>query len=186
MPEKPSRAATLLAGTVLLGVGVALGALLANKSAPYDDAFITLRYARNFAEGHGFVYNPGETVLGTSSPLYGLTIGLLARVTGADPLLFANWVSALSLAVAGWYAFRLVAADFDLFAASVVAISVVINPFLVSTWGGEWLVAIAAMAAGFFYYRASSMMASAVAFSIAVLLRAEAILGAALVVSAMR
>ena len=183
MPEKPSRAATLLAGTVLLGVGVALGALLANKSAPYDDAFITLRYARNFAEGHGFVYNPGETVLGTSSPLYGLTLGLLARVTGADPLLFANWVSALSLAVAGWYAFRLIAADFDLFAASVAGISVVINPFLVSTWGGEWLVAMAAMAAGFFYYRASNMVASAAAFSIAVLLRAEAILGAALVVS---
>ena len=38
----------------------------------YDDAFITLRYARNFAAGIGFVYQPGEWVLGTTSPGFGL------------------------------------------------------------------------------------------------------------------
>lgn len=27
----------------------------------FDDAMISMRYARNFAEGNGLVWNPGET-----------------------------------------------------------------------------------------------------------------------------
>ena len=37
-----------------------------------DDAYITFRYARNLLAGHGLVYNPGEWVLGTTTPLYAL------------------------------------------------------------------------------------------------------------------
>jgi hypothetical protein len=40
----------------------------------YEDAYITLRYARNLAEGHGFVFNPGERVLGTTTPLHALLL----------------------------------------------------------------------------------------------------------------
>lgn len=35
-----------------------------------DDAMISMRYARNFAEGRGLVYNPGEAVDGFSNPLW--------------------------------------------------------------------------------------------------------------------
>jgi hypothetical protein len=38
----------------------------------YDDAYITLRYARNLIEGNGFVFNPGEWILGITTPLWGL------------------------------------------------------------------------------------------------------------------
>ena len=37
---------------------------------PFDDTFITFRYAANLASGKGFVYNAGEHVLGTTSPLW--------------------------------------------------------------------------------------------------------------------
>ncbi len=40
----------------------------------YDDAFITMRYARNLAHGLGFVFNPGEHVLGTTAPAFGLVL----------------------------------------------------------------------------------------------------------------
>jgi hypothetical protein len=43
-----------------------------------DDAFITFRYAENIANGHGFVYNPGERVLGTTTPLFTLILSLFA------------------------------------------------------------------------------------------------------------
>jgi hypothetical protein len=43
-----------------------------------DDAFITFRYTRNLLEGNGPVFNPGERVLGTTTPLY---MGLLAIVS---------------------------------------------------------------------------------------------------------
>jgi hypothetical protein len=45
-----------------------------------DDAFITFRYARNIAEGYGFVYNLGEPVLGTSTPLFTLILALFAMM----------------------------------------------------------------------------------------------------------
>ena len=37
---------------------------------PYDDAFITYRYAENIFDGNGPVYNQGERVFGSSTPLY--------------------------------------------------------------------------------------------------------------------
>ena len=47
---------------------------------PLDDAFITFRYARNLAQGWGFVYNPGQPVLGTTTPLYTLWLALCSLV----------------------------------------------------------------------------------------------------------
>lgn len=44
-----------------------------------DDSFITFRYAENVAAGKGFVYNEGERVLGTSTPLYTLVLALLLK-----------------------------------------------------------------------------------------------------------
>lgn len=44
----------------------------------YDDAFITFRYAQNIATGNGFVYNVGERVLGTTTPLFTLILAALA------------------------------------------------------------------------------------------------------------
>jgi len=49
-----------------------------------DDAFITYRYAHNFSEGYGLVYNLGENVLGTTTPGYALFIGTIAMLFGAN------------------------------------------------------------------------------------------------------
>ncbi len=50
-----------------------------------DDAYITFRYARNLLEGHGFVYNPGQAVLGTTTPFFTLLLaGLALPIGGAD------------------------------------------------------------------------------------------------------
>ena len=43
---------------------------------PAEDAFITFRYARNLASGHGLVYNPGERVMGFTSPVWTLWCAL--------------------------------------------------------------------------------------------------------------
>jgi hypothetical protein len=47
-----------------------------------DDAYITFRYARNLAAGVGFVYNPGDHVLGTTTPAWAMLLASLARLTG--------------------------------------------------------------------------------------------------------
>jgi hypothetical protein len=47
---------------------------------PIDDAYITFRSARNLAEGLGFVYNAGQHVLGTTTPLWAMVLALGYRL----------------------------------------------------------------------------------------------------------
>ncbi|NPV56396.1 MAG: hypothetical protein HPY76_06980 [Anaerolineae bacterium] len=69
----------------VLLVALALVARLLPGARTIDDAYITFRYARNLLAGLGFVYNPGEAVLGTTTPLYTLLMaGLGALSGGAD------------------------------------------------------------------------------------------------------
>ncbi|MGC8668232.1 MAG: hypothetical protein ACP5VE_08980 [Chthonomonadales bacterium] len=63
----------------LLAVGVRLYVLHVSHTTT-EDFFITLRYARNLAAGRGFVYNPGEHVLGATSPLYTLLLAGFYRL----------------------------------------------------------------------------------------------------------
>ncbi|MFQ6101598.1 MAG: hypothetical protein ACE5OS_10255 [Anaerolineae bacterium] len=72
---------------------LALGARLIPGPRVIDDAYVTFRYARNLVVGNGFVYNPGERVLGTTTPLYTLLLAGLALVTGCRDF------TALALAV---------------------------------------------------------------------------------------
>src|SRR4051812_32934819 len=69
-----------------------------HRGIPGDDAYITYRYARNLAEGNGFVFNLGERVQSTTTPL--LTILLaLGAVIGIDIPLMAFLLTPLSLLV---------------------------------------------------------------------------------------
>lgn len=65
---------------LLLGI-VVLARLVASQWVHvYDDAFITYRYARNWAEGLGMTFNPGspwEPILGTTTPGYTAVLALL-------------------------------------------------------------------------------------------------------------
>jgi hypothetical protein len=63
--------------------------LLREAHATEEDFYITLRYAVNLAAGRGFVYNPGESVLGATTPLYTLLLALLIRLH-LDPILSAR------------------------------------------------------------------------------------------------
>jgi len=53
-----------------------------------DDALITYRYAENLIQGHGLVYNIGEKVLGTTTPLLTLLIAIFIKI-GVTPTLFS-------------------------------------------------------------------------------------------------
>ncbi|MBI5806122.1 hypothetical protein HZA73_08760 [candidate division TA06 bacterium] len=63
----------------------------------YDDAAITYRYAENLASGNGFVYNVGERVLGTTTPLFTLLLALGIKL-GTKVHLVSAIFSFLSLA----------------------------------------------------------------------------------------
>jgi MFS family permease len=71
-----------LRAAILLILLLAVSARLLPGLRTVDDAYITFRYARNIVEGRGFVYNPGERVLGTTTPLYTVLLAGLALATG--------------------------------------------------------------------------------------------------------
>ena len=76
--RKPSPAA-LLTALILL---IALAARLIPGPRTIDDSYITFRYARNLLAGEGFVYNPGQPVQGTTTPLYTFTMAGIGLLTG--------------------------------------------------------------------------------------------------------
>jgi hypothetical protein len=68
-------------------MGVVLFYGFRQHASSFDDAYITYRYARNIAWGRGFVYNPGEPVLGTTTPLYTLLLAGLSLIWSDLPVL---------------------------------------------------------------------------------------------------
>lgn len=84
-----------LAAVIVLGAALRLWAYW-KVGYPHDDAFITLRYAEHLASGLGPVFNPGERVLGATSPLFLFLCAILIRA-GVPAILAANAI--------GWLAF---------------------------------------------------------------------------------
>jgi arabinofuranosyltransferase len=75
---------------------------------PLDDAYITFRYARNISQGLGYVYNPGEQVQGTTTPLYTLILAFFAWLFGADHLVLISFYIALAAdSISIWLFFRI-------------------------------------------------------------------------------
>jgi hypothetical protein len=103
----PSRV-SFLAGA--LGCGVlawmfydhAVKASLAIDGVRYfwidDDQMISMRYARNLAEGHGLVWNPGEYVEGYSNLLWVLLMAAV-HALGAPDTQAALWVQGINFAL---------------------------------------------------------------------------------------
>lgn len=106
-----------------------------------DDAFITFRYARNWVDGHGVVFNPGERVEGYTSFLWVVT-SAAALALGVSPL-----AAARVLGVAGAAACVLAA---FLMARRLAPRSAWLAPLLVGLHSGLGLWAWAGMETTFF------------------------------------
>lgn len=70
-PETRTRIARII---IIAGLFLVVAFFRYKTRTITDDAFITYRYSRNLINGLGLVYNPGERVLGTTSPLYTFVI----------------------------------------------------------------------------------------------------------------
>jgi hypothetical protein len=101
-----------------------------------DDAYITFRYATNLAAHHQLVYNLGERVLGTSTPLFALILGVAAAAH--LPLnITAFALSLLSDLVSVSLVFLLLADAGEILAARVAVLPLAALPaFLTSTVTG--------------------------------------------------
>jgi hypothetical protein len=141
----------------------------------YDDPYITYRYAENLHTGLGFVYNPGERVLSTTTPLFAIILAGVRFFLGHLPQA-ANLIGAASLSagalflwdisrqwrkpVAGWSALVLYP-TFGL---------------LVQTLGSETPFYLTLCLAAIAFYLRNKLSTAAILLALAILTRGDAAL----------
>jgi arabinofuranosyltransferase len=70
---------------VLMGAAILVSLQIAGlHGVRFDDAFITFRYGQNLALGRGLVFNPGDHLLGTTSPGSALLSALVYAAVGRE------------------------------------------------------------------------------------------------------
>ncbi len=162
---------------ILLLIVFALAiALFALNRTPYaiDDAWITYRYAENLADGLGFVYNSGERVMGTSTPLYTMVLAI-ARLLGAPVPMVSQAIGLVAMlgAVAGVFLLgRLIHSD---------AVGLLAAGFLVSmqifhrpmTYGMETPLYVCLIVFSFYAYATNRQFLSTILAALCLLLRLD-------------
>jgi hypothetical protein len=101
-----------------------------------DDAYITFRYARNIALSKGFVYNDGEWVLGTTTPLYTIFLALVSYFSKVDVVKINTIISTVSLWISAGLLYEL-RKSLDSSGAFFLALIFITNPFLRNFIGME-------------------------------------------------
>jgi len=109
MPKRPHKKETVLFLIILMVFAIYSGIFIYKTSfvidgeryfSLFDDAMVSMRYARNLADGNGLVMNPGERIEGITNPLWTLwmaavhflpvpqsKISLIIQITAAISLL---------------------------------------------------------------------------------------------------
>jgi hypothetical protein len=164
---------------LLLIAAAALFVASVNLHISYDDAFITYRYAYNFAAGAGFVYNRGEWFLGTTAPLYGLILGLLGMLFGPDAIpTISGYLSGIALLLAGVALYVYGRLHSQPLCGLLAGLFFVSSRLLPLTFGGEMLFQVALLSWCFVVYRLGSSAGAAVLLALAILTRLDSAIAA--------
>lgn len=106
--KNPGRALAAAIFFLALAVfGAALWHMRQSGMLDTDDAYITFRYAENLAAGFGLVYNRGEHVLGTTTPLFCILLSAF-RFLGMSIPLAADLVNLVSAGLCALLVFMIV------------------------------------------------------------------------------
>ncbi len=164
---------------------LAIVARLATGPRAIDDAYITFRYARNLAEGLGLVYNPGEWVLGTTTPLWAVLLAGLYRLGAVDlPLAAVALAATFDAASAALLAHLALRLGWSRLGAAVVGVAWALNPLSIAfaTGGMESSLFVLVTLASLSLAGARRSVATSALAGGAILVRPEAGLLAAVVV----
>ncbi len=177
-PSDHSLYLRLLPAAIIL---LALLARLVPGARTIDDSYITFRYARNILAGNGFVYNPGERVLGTTTPLYTLLMVSLGLVTGGPHAPFpqtALLVNAIADATTCWLLWRLGRKFEAPLAGAGAALTWAIAPFSVTfaIGGLETSIYVLLLTATFFAHLEERRILAAFLAALSLLTRPDALI----------
>lgn len=145
-----------------------------------DDSYIFFTYARNIAEGDGYVFNPGERINATTSPLYTVILAVVYRVVGSDsPDLLpsaAHIVGGICLVLLALLLGDCVRGPAPSLLPVVVPLAFLVNPLLTNAFGMEIFLALMLAVAGTATYFRSLPRTAACLSALAVLGRPDMII----------
>lgn len=145
-----------------------------------DDVFITYTYSRNIAQGVGFVFNPGERVQGTTTPLWALVMAGAYHIT-PDMLHAGNILSGLCLFAAALLAFDLLQEHASFFTALAAVLLLSTSPLIYASYGMETLLYGAILMLAFWFWSRNQRTAAILAAAALTWTRADGVvLGGAL------
>jgi hypothetical protein len=150
-----------------------------------EDALITFRYAENLASGRGFAYNPGEAVLGTTTPFLTLILAAAGRVFGiaAIPAAATLAMTAASVGTAILVAMLILQAGKDQRTALVGAAVFCVHPttLWMTTGGLETPLVLLLMTSGLYAASVRRWSLAACLLALLVLTRIDAALWAGVI-----
>ena len=144
-------------------------------ASSFDDAYITYRYARNIASGQGFVYNVGEAVLGTTTPLYTLLLAALSFIWSDFPTL-SHFIGVLAWMLCVPLIYRIGKTGGSNVVGLIAAIFVAINPLILNILGMETPIYILLILSTFYFYLKDKPLWAAVTAGLTFLVRWDGIL----------
>jgi hypothetical protein len=146
----------------------------------YDDPFITYRYVSNILSGNGFVYNPGEHVLSTTTPLFAILLASLRWIWSDLPQL-AVFIGSASLAVGGLILFRLASIYKTPIIGWICLLLYPTFPLLISTLSSETPIYLAFILGAILAYDEEKYLGAGLFSGLAVLTRPDGLLVPALI-----
>jgi hypothetical protein len=154
--------------------------LVSYSNNQQDDAYIFYTYAANIANGHGYVFNPGEFVNATTSPLYTLLLAvghtLFNWLPGMALPTVGHLIGALSLALISLVSAKLFA-DIGLRVLPFVFPLLFLgNPLVYNAVGMETFLTLALIVLAFFFYQRGNLNWVSIFCGLAVLSRPDSLI----------
>lgn len=157
--------------SVIVAIALSIGISLCGRII-IDDAYITYQYARNLAEGLGFVYNPGERVLSTTTPLYTLTLALSYFISKDIPS-NSYLLSVLSLVCSIILIYMMFAREKIGIVGLLLSLLIVVNPLIIFTFGMETCFYLLLLLLSIYFYLNNKLILTAFFLGLSVLTRID-------------
>ncbi|MBU1626902.1 hypothetical protein KKB18_05985, partial [bacterium] len=148
------------------------------STPPDDDAYISFRYAKNIIDGKGFVYNEGERILGTTTPLF-TTILTFTGLSGIAIPSLSIVLCSIFLALTGFVLYFFCREEAKKEAGLASALFIILNPWILQSFGNEMILHLLLHLCAFYYFAKQKFMTSWIFAALALLNRGDGIIIAA-------
>jgi len=177
LPEQQRR---LTLSTLASALLVVLSMLYGYWNIQQDDSYIFYSYAQNLASGEGYVFNPGEKVNATTSPLYTILLALLYTAFRFLPFvtipLIGHVIGAISLFLLCFFLMESFSSEKSTLFPFVLPLVFLTSPLLPRGAGMETFLTMMLGVMTLAFYARGRLLAASLASSFAVLARPDMLL----------